>query len=58
VSLANFYDTMIDYPQSKDYVMEVLNRLFKIGIIETEKQLEKYSKHLENLENDVDFEDY
>ena len=55
MSLSNFYDTMIDYPQSKEYVMTVLTELFKREVVVSEKQLDKYKKHLDNLEKGEEY---
>jgi hypothetical protein len=50
VSLANFIDTMIDYPRSKEYAFEMFDRLEGMNIL-TREQLAKYKLHVQNLEN-------
>jgi len=50
VSLANFLDTLIDYPNSKDYAHQLLARLLKEELI-TSQQIELYKQHIENLDN-------
>jgi hypothetical protein len=51
VSLANFIDTLIDYPNSKNYSFQMFEKLHTLGILKTE-MLEKYKKHVENLMED------
>lgn len=50
VSLSNFLDTLIDYPNSKDYANQLLKRLHSEELINQE-QFDSYVKHIENLEN-------
>jgi hypothetical protein len=50
VALANFIDTMIDYPRSKEYSFEMFDKLGTLGIL-TEDQIAKYKQHVLNLEN-------
>ena len=49
VSMANFLDSMIDYPNSKMYVFGLFDKLNELGILNS-VQLEKYKTHVENLE--------
>ena len=49
VSLANFIDTMIDYPNAKEYSFDMFEKLAEIGIL-TKEMIEKYRKHVENLQ--------
>jgi hypothetical protein len=55
MSLAGFYDTMIDYPQAKEYVITVLTELKTRGVVVSDQQFEKYKKHLDNLENGEEY---
>jgi hypothetical protein len=48
VSLANFIDTLIDYPKSREYSQELFGRLGTLGILHHE-QVKKYKAHVENL---------
>ena len=50
VSLANFIDTLIDYPNSRDYAFGMFDRLGQLNILKQE-QIERYKKHVENLQN-------
>ena len=50
VSLANFIDTIIDYPQSRDYAFEMFDRLGALGIIK-EDMIDKYKTHVDNIQN-------
>lgn len=50
VALANFIDTMIDYPRSKEYAFELFDKLGVLGIL-TPAQIAKYKQHVLNLEN-------
>lgn len=55
VSLANISDSIIDYPNSKDYAFQMFDKLNEMGII-TKEMVEKYKKHVENLvEDDPDY---
>ena len=56
VALANFIDTMIDYPMAKDYAFEMFEKLGELKII-TAEQIETYKKHIHNLEVFEDQED-
>ena len=58
VSLANFLDTLIDYPNSRVYAFEMFDRLGALGILSPE-MIAKYKQHVENLEhyNDDDDDD-
>lgn len=49
MSLANFIDTMIDYPMAKEYSFEMFDKLGELKII-TSEQIETYKKHIHNLE--------
>ena len=33
VSLSNFMDMLIDYPKSKDYANEMIDKLLEIGVM-------------------------
>ena len=57
VSLANFIDTLIDYPKSREYAFEMFERLGSLGILEADK-INNYRQHVENLDcyNDEDNE--
>lgn len=49
VALANFIDTIIDYPRSKEYAYELFDKLGVLGIL-AEAQIAKYKQHVVNLE--------
>ncbi len=49
VSLANFIDTLIDYPMSRVYVFELFDKLGSLGILQQD-MIQKYKQHVENLE--------
>ena len=51
VSLANFSDTIIDYPNSKDYAFEVFEKLGVLGVLQKE-MIDKYRQHVQNLMNE------
>lgn len=53
VSLANFADLMIDYPNSKEYAFNMFSKMKELGLF-SQDQLELYKQHLDNLEN-MDF---
>jgi hypothetical protein len=53
--LANFIDTLIDYPNAKDYSFMMFERLGEIGILH-KVMIEKYKQHVENLMSES--EDY
>ena len=56
VSLANFADLMIDYPNSKEYAFSMFNKMRELDLF-TADQLQRYKQHVENLEDmDYDFE--
>jgi len=46
--MANFYDTLIDYPIAKEYAFELFEKLQELGVL-GEEQIVKYKKHVENL---------
>jgi hypothetical protein len=48
--LANFIDTLIDYPMSREYALEVFTRLGELNILQAD-QIEKYRLHVDNLDN-------
>lgn len=48
VSLANFMDTMIDYPRAKEYSFEMFEKLGELGVLNAE-QIQKYKQHVENM---------
>ena len=49
VSLSNFIDMLIDYPNSKTYAGGMLDKLLLINLIDID-QLTRYKQHIENLE--------
>jgi len=49
VAMARFVDTIIDYPNSKLYVKELVEKLVEMQML-TEKQAVNYKLHLENIE--------
>ena len=51
LSLANFIDTLIDYPNSKDYAFQLFDRLGELAIINKD-MIQKYRQHVENLMNE------
>lgn len=51
MSLANFIDTLIDYPNAKDYAFIVLDKLGDLKILAPD-MIDKYKKHVENLQSD------
>ena len=56
--MARFSDTIIDYPNSKLYFIELVERLEQIEVL-TAKKASVYKLHLENIEKqayDVDNE--
>lgn len=55
VSLANFIDTLIDYPMSRVYAGELFERLGDKGVLQQE-QIRNYRLHVENLEEQADGE--
>ena len=56
MSLANFIDTMIDYPMSRIYAGELFDRLGEKGILQ-EEQIKNYKLHVENLEDQANDDD-
>lgn len=48
VSMGNFQDMLIDYPNAKDYVFGMFDKLHQLSLL-TETQLANYKKHVENL---------
>ena len=54
VSMTNFLDTMIDYPNSKQYAFGLFEKLKQLNLL-TQEEVKKYEAHVENLEN---FDDY
>jgi len=50
VSLANFLDMMIDYPNSKQYAYAMFDKLTEMGVMTTD-QNSKYKLHCDNLED-------
>ena len=58
VSMANFVDILIDYPNSKIYVEQLFERLCKENIL-SERQVANYRLHIENVEKqgiDIDMD--
>ena len=56
MSLANFIDTLIDYPMSRIYAGELFDRLGEKGILQ-EDQIKNYKLHVENLEDQANDDD-
>jgi hypothetical protein len=56
LSLANFIDTLIDYPMSRIYAGELFDRLGEKGILQAE-QIKNYKLHVENLEEQANDDD-
>lgn len=56
VSLANFIDTLIDYPKSREYAFQMFDRLGQLGVLKQE-MIAKYKQHVDNLENFVEEQD-
>lgn len=50
VSISNFVDMLIDYPNSKQYANEMFDKLLEMGVM-TKDQNQLYKQHIENLEN-------
>lgn len=50
MSLSNFIDTLIDYPMSRKYALEVFSRLGDLKILQA-NQIEKYRQHVDNLDS-------
>lgn len=51
VSLANLEDTLIDYPNSKEYAFQMFEKMNELQLL-TKEQVETYKKHVENLMDD------
>ena len=49
MSLANFVDMLIDYPNSKQYAFGMFDKLKDMGVM-SQDQNNLYKKHCENLE--------
>lgn len=49
VSLANFVDMLIDYPNSKIYAFDLFDKLVEMEVMEKD-QCVLYKKHLENIQ--------
>jgi len=54
VSLANFIDTLIDYPNSLNYSFQLFEKLKELGILNEEK-LEKYKQHVTQLNSKEEY---
>jgi len=54
VSMANFLDMLIDYPNSKDYAFGVFEKLNEMELLSADL-VSKYKQHVENLQN-VDYD--
>lgn len=52
--MANFLDTMIDYPNAKQYASGLFKKLQELNLL-TEQQVKNYEAHVENLEK---FDEY
>jgi len=50
VSLANFVDMIIDYPNSKLYACGMFDKLTEMGVM-TKDQNTKYKQHCEDILN-------
>lgn len=50
VSLANFIDTMIDYPNSKEYAYGMFDKLQEMAVMSAD-QNSRYKQHIQDLEN-------
>ena len=54
--MANFLDTMIDYPNAKMYVFAVFEQVQALQLL-NQTQVNNYKQHVENLEKfDEDME--
>ena len=51
VSLANFIDTIIDYPNSRVYAFDMFERLGAAGILKSD-MIPKYKQHVEHLQDE------
>ncbi len=47
--MANFLDTIIDYPNSKIYAEQLITRMQEISVL-TPQQVKNYSMHMEHVE--------
>ncbi len=47
--MANFVDTIIDYPNSKIYVQQLVERMKTINALSS-KQASNYMQHIEDIE--------
>ena len=56
VAIANFVDTIIDYPNSKIYIEQLFLRMKEFDLLTT-KQLQNYRLHIENLEKQAYYVD-
>lgn len=54
VSMTNFLDTMIDYPNAKQYASGLFKKLHELELL-TEQEVKNYEAHVANLEK---FDDY
>ena len=48
MSLANFIDTIIDYPMSQHYASQMFDSLGGLGVM-TADHVKTYKQHVENL---------
>ena len=49
MSIANYFDTVIDYPMSRAYVEQLCQRFKELEVL-SEQRVEEYKAHLENVE--------
>jgi len=49
VSLANFVDMLIDYPNSKLYAFDLFDKLVEMEVM-AQEQCVRYKQHLTNIE--------
>ena len=47
--MANFLDTIIDYPNSKIYAEQLIQRMEEIKVL-TASQVKNYSMHIDHVE--------
>jgi hypothetical protein len=52
--MTNFLDTMIDYPNAKQYASGLFKKLHELELL-TEQEVKNYEAHVANLEK---FDDY
>ena len=50
VSLANFVDMLIDYPNSKIYAFDLFDKLVEMEVM-AQEQCARYKQHLNNIED-------